>query len=155
MSAATLPDELAAASREFATGPHGHLIGGERCPSADGRTFTTVDPSTGRPIADVPQGGSEDVDRAVRAARSALDGRWGSMTAPKRAARLYALAELVEGHADELAQLEALDNGKPVRLAKVVDVRLAAEHLRYYAGWPTKIVGQTIPVGQPGMHVYT
>ena len=155
MSAATLPHELSAASREFAAGPHRHLIGGERCPAADGRTFTTVDPSTGRPIADVPQGGSEDVDRAVSAARSALEGRWGSMTAPQRAACIYALAELVEAHADELAQLEALDNGKPVRLAKVVDVRLAAEHLRYYAGWPTKIIGQTNPVGQPGIHVYT
>jgi acyl-CoA reductase-like NAD-dependent aldehyde dehydrogenase len=155
VSSPTLPDELSAAAREFAAGPHAHLIGGQRSPSADGRTFTTIDPSTGRPIADVPQGGAEDVDRAVRAARSALEGRWGSTGAPKRAARIYALAELVEAHADELAELEALDNGKPVGLAKVVDVRLAVEHLRYYAGWPTKIVGQTIPVGQPGMHVYT
>ena len=155
MTTTTLPGELSAASRAFAAGPHRHLIGGERSPSADGRTFATIDPSTGRPIADVSQGGADDVDRAVRAARAALDGRWGSMPAPKRAARLYALAELVEAHSDELAELEALDNGKPVRIAKAVDVRLAVEHLRYYAGWPTKIVGQTIPVGQPGMHVYT
>ena len=155
MSAATLPDELSGAARDFAPGPHLHLIGGEKVAPADGATFTTVDPSTGRPIAEVAQGGSEDVDRAVRAARSALEGPWGSLTAPGRAALLHALAELVEVHADELAELEALDNGKPVRLAKIVDVRLAAEHLRYYAGWPTKITGQTIPVGQPGMHVYT
>ena len=68
---------------------------------------------------------------------------------------MLALADLMEDHADELAELESLDNGKPVGLAKVVDVRLAVEHLRYFAGWPTKIVGQTLPVSQPGMHVYT
>jgi acyl-CoA reductase-like NAD-dependent aldehyde dehydrogenase len=68
---------------------------------------------------------------------------------------MLALADLMEQNADELAELEALDNGKPVTLAKVVDVRLSIEHVRYFAGWPTKIVGQTIPVSQPGMHVYT
>ena len=155
MSAATLPDELSAPAREFAAGPHAHRIGGERVESADGRTFETIDPSTGRTIADVQQGGPADVDRAVQAARAALEGRWGTTPPPKRAALIYALADLVEAHADELAELEALDNGKPVGLARVVDVRLAVEHLRYYAGWPTKIVGQTIPVAQPGMHVYT
>ena len=155
MSTATLPDELSGPARDFAAGPHSHLIGGQKLPSADGSTFATIDPSTGRRIADVPQGGAEDVDRAVAAARSALEGAWGSMSPPSRAALIYALAELVEAHGEELAELEALDNGKPVGLAKVIDVRLAVEHLRYYAGWPTKISGQTVPVGQPGMHVYT
>jgi acyl-CoA reductase-like NAD-dependent aldehyde dehydrogenase len=68
---------------------------------------------------------------------------------------MLALADLMEANAEELAELESLDNGKPVGLAKIVDVRLAIEHLRYFAGWPSKIVGQTIPVSQPGMHVYT
>ncbi len=155
MTAATLPDALAEPARTFAAGPHRHLIAGERAEAADGRTFATIDPSTGSPIADVAQGGAEDVDRAVAAARGALDGAWAKASAAKRGALLYALAALVDAHADELAQLESLDNGKPVKLAKAVDVALTAEHLRYFAGWPTKIVGQTIPVSQPGMHVYT
>ncbi len=151
----TLPEELSPAARASAAGPHGHLIAGARAPSADGRTFTTVDPSTGRPIAEVSQGGPEDVDRAVGAARTALEGSWAQMSAPERERPLLELARLMEEHASELAELEALDNGKPVKLARVVDVRLAVEHLRYYAGWPTKIAGQTVPVGMQGMHVYT
>jgi acyl-CoA reductase-like NAD-dependent aldehyde dehydrogenase len=150
-----LPDELSPAARASAAGPHGHLIGGQRVPSADGRTFVSVDPSTGKPIAVVSQGGREDVDRAVGAARSALEGAWGQLTAPQRERQMLELARLMEEHAGELAELEALDNGKPVKLARVVDVRLAVEHLRYYGGWPTKIGGQTVPVGTPGMHVYT
>ena len=155
MSTATLPDALSDAARAFAAGPHEHVIGGGRSASADGRTFETLDPSTGLAIGDVAQGGAADVDRAVAAAREALEGKWGSLPASKRSALMYALADLMEQSADELAELEALDNGKPVGLAKSVDVRLAIEHLRYYAGWPTKIVGQTIPVSQPGLHVYT
>jgi acyl-CoA reductase-like NAD-dependent aldehyde dehydrogenase len=114
-----------------------------------------VDPSTGAAIAEIAQGGPQDVSRAVAAARAALEGEWGSMSAPARERQLLALAALLEEHAGELAELESLDNGKPVRLARAVDVRLSVEHLRYYAGWPTKIVGDTIPVGVPGMHVYT
>jgi acyl-CoA reductase-like NAD-dependent aldehyde dehydrogenase len=150
-----LPAELSPAAREFAAGPHRLLIGGERVDSAGGETFTTFDPSTGRPIADVAQASAEDVDRAVAAARAALEGKWGSLSPVKRGALLYRLADLVEANADELAQLESLDVGKPVGLAKIVDVGKAVEHLRYYAGWPTKIAGQVIPVSQPGVHVYT
>jgi acyl-CoA reductase-like NAD-dependent aldehyde dehydrogenase len=152
---ATLPDALSEPARAFAAGPHLHLIGGERVEAADGRTFATVDPSTGQPIADVAQGGAEDVDRAVRAARAALDGKWGSLLPAKRSRLMYKLADLVEQHADALAQLESLDTGKPVGLAKIVDVAKTVEHLRYFAGWPTKIAGETIPVSQPGVHVYT
>ena len=68
---------------------------------------------------------------------------------------MLALADAIEAHADELAELESLDNGKPVKLARRVDVALAAEHLRYFAGWPTKIEGETLPVAQPNMHCYT
>jgi acyl-CoA reductase-like NAD-dependent aldehyde dehydrogenase len=153
--AATLPDALSEAARRFAAGPHLHLIGGQRAPSADGRTFPTVDPSTALEVADVARGGADDVDRAVRAARDAIDGKWAQLAASRRGGLLLALADLVERHAHELAELESLDNGKPVKLARAVDVRLTVEHLRYYAGWPTKIVGQTIPVSQPRMHVYT
>jgi len=154
-TAAALPDALSDAARSFAAGPHRLLIGAERLEAADGRTFQTFDPSTGRPIADVAHAGPGDVDRAVGAAREAFDdGRWSGIAAGQRTRAMLALADAVDAHADELAELEALDNGKPVKLAKRVDVRLAAEHLRYFAGWPTRITGDTIPVAWPDMHCY-
>ncbi len=155
-TASALPDALSDAARSFAAGPHRLVIGGERLEAADGRTFDTVDPSTGSTIAEVPQAGAEDVDRAVRAAREAFeDGRWSGIAPAKRTRALLALADAIESHADELAELESLDNGKPVKLARRVDVALAAEHVRYFAGWPTKIEGETLPVAQPDMHCYT
>ena len=156
MTTATLPESLSKPAREFASGPHGLLIGGERPPAADGQTFETIDPSTGRPIADIPQGGKEDVDRAVRTAREAFeDGRWTSLPPAQRSRLMLGLAELLEENGDVVAELEALDNGKPVGLARMVDVRLAIEHLRYFAGWPTKISGETVPVTLPNTLCYT
>src|ERR687886_732733 len=156
MTTASLPDVLSPAARSFAAGPHRLLIGGERCDAADERSFETIDPSTGRPIAPVAYAGPEDVDRAVRAAREAFGaGPWRSMPASQRGTAMMRLADLIESHADELAELEALDNGKPVKLAKVVDVRLTVEHVRYFAGWPTKIVGETLPVTWPNAFCYT
>jgi acyl-CoA reductase-like NAD-dependent aldehyde dehydrogenase len=107
-------------------------------------------------IAAVAYAGAEDVDRAVRAAREAFDdGRWSGIAAAQRTSAMLALADAIDAHADELAQLESLDNGKPVKLAKRVDVKLAAEHIRYFAGWPTRITGEVLPVAQRGMHCYT
>jgi acyl-CoA reductase-like NAD-dependent aldehyde dehydrogenase len=155
-TAAVLPEALSDSARSFAEGPHRLLIGGERLDAADGRTFDTLDPSTGRVIARVAYAGAEDVDRAVRAAREAFDdGRWSGIAAAQRTSAMLALADAVDAHADELAQLESLDNGKPVKLAKRVDVKLAAEHIRYFAGWPTRITGEVLPVSQRGMHCYT
>jgi acyl-CoA reductase-like NAD-dependent aldehyde dehydrogenase len=155
-TASALPDALSDAARAFAGGPHRLVIGGERLEAADGRTFETLDPATGRPIAEVPHAGAADVDRAVRAAREAFeDGRWSGIAAAKRTRAMLALAEALEDHADELAELESLDNGKPVKLARRVDVPLAIEHLRYFAGWPTKIAGEVLPVAQANMHCYT
>jgi acyl-CoA reductase-like NAD-dependent aldehyde dehydrogenase len=155
-TASVLPDALSDAARSFAAGPHRLVIGGDRVEAADGRTFETLDPATGRTIAEVPHAGEEDVDRAVRAAREAFDGgRWSRVAAAQRTRAMLALADAVESHADELAELETLDNGKPLKLAKRVDVPLTVEHLRYFAGWPTKIVGETLPVAQPNMHCYT
>jgi acyl-CoA reductase-like NAD-dependent aldehyde dehydrogenase len=155
-TASALPDALSEAARSFAAGPHRLLIGGERVEAADGRTFETLDPSTGRAIAEAQHAGAEDVDRAVRAARAAFDdGRWSGIAAAKRTRAMLALADALEANADELAELESLDNGKPVELAKRVDVALAAAHVRYFAGWPTKITGETLPVAQPNMHCYT
>jgi acyl-CoA reductase-like NAD-dependent aldehyde dehydrogenase len=153
---AALPEALSESARSFAAGPHRLLIGGERLDAADGRTFDTVDPSTGRVIAPVAYAGAEDVDRAVRTAREAFeDGSWSGIAAARRTSAMLALADAIDANADELAQLESLDNGKPVKLAKRVDVTLAAEHIRYFAGWPTRITGEVLPVAQKGMHCYT
>ena len=155
-TAQALPDALSDPARSFAGGPHRLVIGGERLEAADGRTFETLDPATGRVIAAVPYAGAEDVDRAVRAAREAFeDGRWTGIAAAARTSAMLAFADAIDSNADELAELESLDNGKPLKLAKRVDVRLAAEHIRYFASWPTHITGEVLPVAQRGMHCYT
>jgi acyl-CoA reductase-like NAD-dependent aldehyde dehydrogenase len=155
MPTATL-DTLSDAARSFVeSGPHKLLIGADWVDAADGRSFETIDPATGDPICEVAQGGAEDVERAAQAARAALDGPWGTMPAAGRGQLMNKLADLVEENIDELAELESLDNGKPFKMAKFVDVTRVIAHLRYYAGWPTKIEGETIPVGVPDMFVYT
>jgi acyl-CoA reductase-like NAD-dependent aldehyde dehydrogenase len=152
----SLPDALGDAARAFLAAPHRLLIGAERTEAADGRTFATLDPSTGREIAQVAQAGAQDVDRAVKAAREAFaDGPWASMPAAGREGLMRALADAMEARAQELAQIESLDNGKPVGLAQYVDVNGAIAHLRYFAGWPTKIEGGVLPVAAPNMHCYT
>src|SRR3954453_13562943 len=117
--------EIADPVREFlANDTHELLIDGERAAAADGATFDTPDPSTGERLATVSQGGAEDVDRAVAAARRAFE--HGSarrkMSAPDRGRRIAARAQLIDAHADELAQLESPDTGKPVKFARAVDV---------------------------------
>ena len=157
MTIAAPPEQLSDAARSFLQNAHHDLvIGGERPGAADGRTFETLDPATGEAIAVVAHAGAEDIDRAVRAARAAFeDGPWASMAAADRGGLIERLAQLVEEHADELAELESLDNGKPVTYAKAVDVGSAAGHLRYFAGWPTKIEGEVIPVRAPDTLCYT
>jgi len=151
----TLPDALGVGAREFISAPQRLVIGGERAAAADGRTFATLDPASGREICQVPHAGPEDVARAVAAARQALQGEWGNMPAAGREQLMLALAQALEDHAQELAEIESLDNGKPVTLARIVDVRGAIAHLRYFAGWPTKIEGGVLPVAAPAMHCYT
>ena len=156
MSLTTLPDRLSEPARAFASRAQSLLIDGERVPAADGRTFETVDPATARPITAVAQAGAADVDRAVRAAKRAFDeGPWPRARAAERARLINRFADLVESFADELAQLESLDNGKPLRLAKIVDVAGTVAHLRHFAGWPERLYGATIPVRQPDMLCYT
>ncbi len=153
---AELPDALGAGARAFISQSHRLLIGAERLEAADGRTFATLDPATGREIAQVPQAGERDVELAVAAARDALtEGPWSSMPAAGREALMLALAGAIEGHAEEFAQIESLDNGKPVKLAQYVDVAGTVAHLRYFAGWPTKIEGGVLPVSAPNMLCYT
>ncbi len=156
ISADSLPDALGAQARKFISQSHRLLIGSERLDAADGRTFATLDPATGKEIAELALAGAEDVERAVTAARAAFaEGPWASMPASGRERLMHALADAIEERAEEIAQIESLDNGKPVGLAQYVDVNGAIGHLRYFAGWPTKIEGGVLPVTAPNMHCYT
>ncbi|HEY2650310.1 MAG TPA: aldehyde dehydrogenase family protein [Solirubrobacteraceae bacterium] len=152
----SLPGDLSEPARLFVGRRHGLLIDGQRTQAAEGRTFETVDPATGLPLAPVAHAGPQDVDRAVSAARCALEkGPWGTMPAAERAMLLHRLADLVVEHADQLAEIEAVDNGKPVRFAKAVDVASAVAELRHFAGWPERIHGDVVPVAQREMLCYT
>jgi acyl-CoA reductase-like NAD-dependent aldehyde dehydrogenase len=120
------------------------LIGGERVDAADGATLATVDPATGDMLGEVPDAGAADVDRAVDAARRALvDPSWRDALPSERERWLHALADALERDRDAFALLETLDNGMPIKLAERL-VDRAVANLRYYAGWPTKIVGETM-----------
>jgi len=127
-------------------GPKKLLIGGRWVDAAAGKTFDTVNPATGETLARVAEGDGEDVNRAVSAARAAFDNPWSRLTAAERSAVLYKIADLIEAHAETFAQLETLDNGKPYATALRDDVGGTVAYFRYYAGWPTKIHGDTIPV---------
>jgi acyl-CoA reductase-like NAD-dependent aldehyde dehydrogenase len=157
MSATALPDQLSEAARSFASEPKQLLIDGEKVDAADGATFETIDPATGSVITTVAAAGEADVDRAVRAARAAFEegSDWRKMTPGDRGRAMTRLAGLVEANADELAELESLDNGKPLKFARYVDVASTLSHLHYYAGWCTKIEGHTLPVSIPNMFAYT
>ena len=113
-----------------------------------GKRFKTVNPSTGEAICDVAEADAADVDLAVKAARAAFDSKapWRRMSAAERGRLLNRLADLIEKHADELAKLESLDNGKPYSMAKAADLPLSIACYRYYAGWTDKVQGKTIPV---------
>jgi phenylacetaldehyde dehydrogenase len=98
----------------------------------------------------VARGAAEDINRAVRAARRAFDeGAWRRTNPAERGKLLWRLADLIERHTEEFAQLESLDNGKPLSVARAADVALTVDHFRYYAGWATKIEGETIPINSP------
>src|SRR6476619_4128600 len=123
------------------------FIGGQWIPAQSGKTFDTVDPSTEEVIASVAEGDAADIDAAVKAAREQFEnGEWSRMDARDRGRLLSKLADLIEEEADELAALESLDNGKPIRDAKAADLPLTIDCLRYYAGYADKIHGQTVPV---------
>jgi aldehyde dehydrogenase (NAD+) len=123
------------------------FIGGRWTASASGKTFETRDPANEEVIAQVAEGDAEDIDLAVAAAREALEnGPWSRIDARDRGRLMHKLCDLIEEEADELAALESLDNGKPVRDARNADLPLTIDCLRYYAGYADKIHGQTIPV---------
>lgn len=123
------------------------LIDGKLVNSASGDTFATYNPATEEIITEVQRAGKEDVDRAVDAARRAFDhGPWRSFSGQQRAECLYRLSTLMEENAEELSLLEALDNGKPLSVARAADLPLSYSTYRYYAGWADKIHGDTIPM---------
>lgn len=122
------------------------FIDGEFVDSVSGKKFETIDPATEQVITRVAEAEKADVDRAVAAAREAFDhGSWPRMGGRQRSIIMYRIAELIKEHFDELAALEALDNGKPFEMAKI-DLHLSYNHFLYYAGWADKICGKTIPV---------
>src|SRR4030088_991676 len=127
------------------------LINGKWVEAASGKTFPTFNPATGETLSRVAEGDKEDIDRAVKAARAAFDvGPWAKITPSERGRMIWKLGDLIEAHLEEFAQLESLDNGKPLSVARVADVPLAADLFRYMAGWATKIEGNTIPISSGG-----
>jgi phenylacetaldehyde dehydrogenase len=133
------------------------LIDGKWVDAKSGKKFDVFDPATGQAIAAVAEADAADVDEAVKAARRAFEsGPWARTSPADRCKLIWKLADLLESHADEIAELEALDNGKPIRDARNVDLPGSYEILRYMAGWATKINGATIAVSAPGdWHAYT
>ena len=125
------------------------LIGAEWREAASGKRFPTINPATADPILDVAEGDAPDVDLAVRAARAALEGPWGKMSASERGVLLWKLSDLLEKNRDELARLETLDAGKPIAETTRIDIPLAVDVFRYCAGAATKLEGSTIPVSGP------
>lgn len=150
MATAVSPVQLDYRVTKFVTQPRKMLIDGKWVESASGKTFPTYNPATGEVLTQVAEGDQEDINRAVAAARRAFEvGPWPKLTPSERGRLIWNLADLLEQHLDELAQLETLDNGKPLSVACVVDVPLAVDLLRYMAGWATKIEGSSIPISVP------
>lgn len=123
------------------------LINNEWVDSISGHTFETINPATGEVICEVAAAETEDVEKAVKAARNAFNqGEWTKISPCDRGKLLYKLADLIEAHIDELAELETLDNGKPLKDSRNIDLPLVIACYRYYAGWADKIQGKTIPI---------
>ena len=149
---------LGEAAQSFISKPGKLLINGQWVEAASGKSFDAINPATEQAMATVAEGGAEDINRAVAAARKAFeDSAWSRATPADRERLLLKLADLVEANADELSQLESLDNGKLLFFARVVDIQGTIDFFRYMAGWATKISGQTLGVSIPGAewHAFT
>lgn len=146
-------------ARDLASAPRKMLIGGEWIEASSGSTLDLFNPATGDVLAKMPSGGPIDVDRAVKAARAAFVGDWSKTTASDRGKMLWRLGDLIDQNMQEIAELDALDNGMPVGVASAFAM-LAAETCRYMAGWATKIEGNTLDPSVPytpgaEYHAYT
>ena len=147
MATTQMPAPLTA---QFLKTPKRMLIGGNWVEAVSGKTFPVYNPATGEVLAHVAEGNAADIELAVKAARAAFrTGPWPAMSPSERGRLLWKLGDLIEKHLDELAELESLDNGKPLTVARAADVPLAADLFRYMAGWATKIEGNTIPLSVP------
>jgi phenylacetaldehyde dehydrogenase len=152
MATAT-PVQLRKSVEEFLSRPRKMLIGGAWVESRSGKTFETYNPATGEILAHVAEGDRADIDLAVAAARKAFEtGPWPDMSPSERGRLLWKLSDLIEQHKEELAELETLDNGKPLLFSRIVDVPTAVDVFRYMAGWATKVEGSTIPISARGKH---
>jgi len=152
--ATTVAPQIETSVSEFIAKPRKMLIGGKWVDAVSGKTFETYNPATGEVLARVAEGDKADIDLAVKAARKAFEsGTWPNMTPSGRGRLLWKLADLVDEHHEELAELETLDNGKPVFFSRIVDVPTVSDAFRYYAGWATKVEGSTIPISAPGQYL--
>jgi phenylacetaldehyde dehydrogenase len=157
MATVAIDPRVSHSTADFVSADHKMLIDGRFVSAASGKTFPVYNPATGEVITHVPEAEIEDVNRAVAAARRAFDeGPWPRMSPSERGRILWRVAELLEKHNDEFAEIESLDNGKPFNVARVADVPLAVDMFRYMGGWTTKIAGKTFPISFPGdFHSYT
>jgi phenylacetaldehyde dehydrogenase len=154
MDTIALDNRLSPQARKFVGQRNRLLIDGKLVDAASGKTFPVYNPATGTILAQVAEADAVDVDLAVKAARRAFDdGPWNKMSPSDRGKLLWKLADLVEQHSEELAEIESIDNGKPVAVARMADVPLAVDMFRYMAGWATKITGSTIPLSFPGEYL--
>ncbi len=152
MATVQIEQPLSDAARLFLQRAGKLWINGQWRTARLGETFEVYDPATGEIIAHCAAGDKADIDAAVHAARQAFEsGPWSRMTPSERGRLIWKLGDLVEEHGDELAELETLDNGKPLAVARAADVPLAVDLFRYMAGWATKIFGQTFPISVPTM----
>jgi phenylacetaldehyde dehydrogenase len=157
MDGTQLPDRLDAKAAAFLHETHRNLIGADWQDAMSGETLDVIDPGTGARVTRIPESGRADIDAAVSAARHALeDGAWGRMTASDRGRLIWKLAGLISDAAEELAQIEALDTGRPIFETRLVDVPGSVAMLEYMAGWANKINGETMQLGVPGeLHAYS
>ena len=141
---------LTSDTREFLDQEMKHFIGGEWVTGSNNGSFPVIDPSSEEVLAEIPKGNDKDIDAAVQAANQAFnDPLWRDMPPANREKLMHRFADLIEAHAEELGQLEALDVGMPSFVGQYVEVGNVLETLRYMAGWPTKINGRTMNIGEP------
>jgi len=153
MATTTEPIQLRHSVQEFLSQPKKLLIGGQWVGAQSGKNFETRNPATGEVLAQVAEGGRVEIDQAVAAARKAFEtGPWPDVSPAERGRLLWRLADLIEQNLEELAELETLDNGKPLLFSRLVDVPSAVGFFRYMAGWATKVEGTTIPISARGKY---
>jgi phenylacetaldehyde dehydrogenase len=154
MDTIALDNRISRTNQDFLKEHRKLLINGKWVGAASGKTFPVYNPATGTLLAQVAEADKEDVDRAVAAARKAFDdGPWRKMSGSQRGKLLWKLADLLEQRTEQFAELESVDNGKPMSVAKVADVPLAVDMFRYMAGWATKLNGQTVQWADPTQYL--